>query len=121
MRPLVFLVTTLVFGAWLALHHASGDEPYSTPKSSGSSYETRASQTAGTDAALVLFDYSAKPNDIVPWLKKNETLLNRGDGCTLSVHWASAEPKPMERSRAVHEIASLIVAPGDAEPMSEIA
>jgi hypothetical protein len=109
MRPSVILVTALVIGAGSTLFHTA---------SHGRSLAnaTGGLQTANDDATLTIFDWNATPNQIIPWLKKNEGLLNRGDGCTLSVHWASADPKQRSSpTSAVHEIASLIVAPGDEE------
>lgn len=76
--------------------------------------EARTLQTGSTDTAAILFDWNVAPNQIIPWLKKNEPLLNRGDGCTLTVHWASANPKDRNLpSSAVHEIASLVANPED--------
>jgi hypothetical protein len=124
MRPFVILLAGFVIGAGLTLLHSvshgrslpSRNEVYATPNAPGGLQETKTPQTANSDAAPIMFDWNASPNQIIPWLKKNKRLLNRGDGCTLAVHWASADPKQRSSpTSSVHEIASLVVAPADEE------
>jgi hypothetical protein len=124
MRPSGILLACLVVGtSWTFLQtvdrggnltsryeaYTIGGIPFGLP-------EARTPQTGNRETAPILFDWSATPDQIIPWLKKNERLLDHGDGCSLMVSWASA--KPEERSlpsASNHEIASLIVTPEDEE------
>jgi len=108
LRPSVLLSTSVVISLILSLLQTVVGRLDELPK-------PEAPQATKDDAEMVLFDWSATPNEVVPWLKKNEQLLDRGDGCTLTVHWAAANQRSGQPSSAVHEIASLIVVPGAEE------
>jgi hypothetical protein len=64
------------------------------------------------ESSNAVLDWSKKP-DVREWLRENEALLNRGDGCTLTSSWTNEEhPYP---GSAVSAIASFVTVPGDDE------